>query len=463
MSNEITRREFVKVSAAAAALPMVAPALGWPAVHAAGSDTIKVGLIGCGGRGTGAAMQAICADKGAVLWSMGDVFKDRLDASLNGLKSGVAGAPKDLADWEADETKTPGKQHGTKPRVPSAEQLQVPPERQFVGFDSYQKVIDSGVDVVLLTSYPAFRPAHLTAAVAAGKHVFAEKPLAVDGPGVREVLAAGEAAKKKNLACVIGFCWRYNRGMRGAFDKIHSGAIGDVTGVYTTYLTGTLGKRPRKPEWTDTEFQLRNWWHFTWISGDHIVEQAVHSIDRLSWTIGDKVPKSVVCLGGRAARTGPESGNSFDHFAAIYEYDNGMKAHHACRQIDGCPNDNSDYVTGTKGRAVINGWTPTYEMRDFAGNATWKGAGTSDEASEMYQNEHDALFKSIRDGTPINDCARGAQSTLMAIMARMAAYTGQTIAWDQALNSKESLVPAKLEMGPMEMPALAIPGKTKFF
>jgi len=477
MKNEFTRREFVKVSAAAAALPLAGTALGWPAVHASGSDKIKIGLIGCGGRGTGAAMQAISADPGVVLWSMADVFKDRLDASLAGLEAGVAEAAKDAAEWDAAGKEKKGEKpveaysptnappargpKGARPRVPSADQVQVAPERRFVGFDSFRMVIDSGVDAVILTSYPAFRPEHLKAAIAAGKHVFAEKPLAVDGPGIREVLAAGEEAKRKNLACMIGFCWRHNHGMRAAFERIHSGAIGEITNAHTTYLTSTLGKRPRQPSWSDTEFQLRNWWHFTWISGDHIVEQAVHSIDRLSWALNDATPLKVTCLGGRAARTGPESGDSFDHFAATYEFANGLRAHHTCRQIDGCPSDNTDYVDGTKGRAVVNGWTPTYEILDLKGNVTWKGAGASDEASQMYQNEHDELFKSIREGRPINDCARGANSTLMGIMARMAAYTGQTVTWDQALNSQQNLVPAKLEFGPMEMPALAVPGKTK--
>lgn len=480
MTNEISRRTFVKASAAAAALPLV-PGLAWPAVHAGGSDRLKLGLIGCGGRGTGAAMQAICADKGAVLWAMGDVFKDRLDSSHAGLEEQIAGAAKDAADWDSatPDSGKPGDapysptnpppargakskaRTGARPRVPSKDQLDVAPERRFVGLDSYKQVIDSGVDVVLLTSYPAFRPAHLGAAVAAGKHIFAEKPLAVDSTGYRAVVAAGEEARRKNLACMIGFCWRYNRGMRAAFEKLHAGTIGDVTGVHTTYLTSTLSPRKRKPEWSDTEFQFRNWWHFTWISGDHVVEQAVHSIDRLSWALGDRAPSRVVCLGGRAARTGAESGYAFDHFAATYEYEGGLRAHHTCRQIDGCPSDNADYITGTSGRAVIEGWRPQYEMFDLKGASLWKGAGTPEEASEMYQNEHDELFASIRAGRPVNDCVRGAQSTLMGIMARMSAYTGQTVTWEQAVNSKENLVPQAIEFGPRETPPVAVPGKTK--
>ena len=205
---------------------------------------------------------------------------------------------------------------------------------------------------------------------------------------------------------------------------------------------------------------MRNWWHFAWISGDHIVEQAVHSIDRLSWAIGDRLPRKVICLGGRAARTGPESGNSFDHFAAVYEYDGGMRTFHTCRQIDSCPNDNTDYVWGLKGSAVVNGWAPTYSLRDLSGKEVWKYTGPNDR--DMYQNEHDAFFASIRAGKPINDCERGANSTMMAMMARMSAYTGQTITWEQAMNSKEVLVPAQLELGSFPMPELAVPGKTKF-
>lgn len=428
----VTRRDALRlgVAGAAAMLPLMAPA-GVPR-----RAPLKVGVIGCGGRGTGAVVQALTADKDAVLWAAGDIFADRLAACLSNASAGLADAHLD------------------------ADRANVPEERRFVGFDAFQKVIDSGVDVVLLTTHPVFRPAHLRAAVAAGKHVFAEKPVAVDAPGVRSVLESARAARAKGLNLVVGFCWRYNDGMRATFDQINRGTIGDVTSVQTTYYTGTLSRHPRKPEWSDLEFQFRNWWHFTWISGDHVVEQAVHSIDRLAWAVGDRWPARCICLGGRAARSGPEHGNVFDHFSAVYEYDGGMRTFHACRQIDGCPADNTDYVYGTKGAAVVNGWVPTYTLKDHAGKPLWSYAGPTDR--DMYQTEHDELFAAIRAGRAINDGERAAYTTLMAIMARMAAYTGQTISWDQALNSKENLTPESLAWGDWPTPEVAVPGRTKF-
>jgi predicted dehydrogenase len=432
----VTRRDFVAVAGLVTAAGIVMPraALG---AFSRGADTLRVGLVGCGGRGTGAAAQALHADPGTVLVAMGDVFDDRLQSSLSGLNE-------EMGDQ-------------------ASQRIQVPKERQFVGFDSYKKVIDSGVDVVLLCGYPAFRPEQLEYAINAGKHVFLEKPVAVDSPGIRSVLASAKKAQEKNLACMVGFCWRYHPGMRDGFAHVHGGGIGDVVTVYTNYHTSTLSKRPRKPEWSDLEFQMRNWWHFTWISGDHIVEQAIHSVDRLAWATGDKLPLRVVGLGGRAARSGPEHGNVFDHFTAIFEYQHGLRAIHTTRQIDGCPADNTDYIYGTKGHAQINGWQPTLLLKDFNGVQTWKGTGSPEDAGRMYQIEHDELFKSIRAGKPINDCERGANSTLMAIMAREAAYTGQTISWEQAMNSKAKLGPEKLDFAEKyEIPPVAIPGKTKF-
>lgn len=446
-SHDRTRREFVKLGAAAAA-PVLLGACATAARRAGPASepptaagrpqtgTLRVGLIGCGGRGTGAAVQALRADRDVVLTAMGDVFADRLESSLAGITS----------ELEEDGAE-------------AVARVQVPRERRFVGFDSYQRVIDSGVDVVLLTAYPHFRPEHLRAAVAAGKHVFAEKPLAVDGPGIRSVLESERAARAQGTAVLVGFCWRYHSGIRATFDRLHAGEIGEVVSVHTTYHTDTLSKRPRKPGWSEMEFQLRNWWHFTWISGDHIVEQAVHSVDRLAWAMGDGPPARVTCLGGRAARSGPEHGDVFDHFAAVYEYADGRRAFHTCRQIDGCPSDNTDYVYATRGSAVINGWAPTLSLRDAAGRETWKYSGPAD--AGMYQNEHNALFASIRSGRVINDLARGANSTLTAIMARMAAYTGQTVTWEQAMNSAQRLGPERYELGEAPPVSVAIPGRTR--
>jgi predicted dehydrogenase len=440
---DLSRRVFV---AGAAALPLAGCAASATKHSSAAqyplrttplggaAPVLKIGVIGCGGRGTGAAVQALRADPKTVLWAMGDVFADRVEASHAAIAEEMSSEPA---------------------------RVDVPGERRFVGFDSYQRVIDSGVDVVLLTGYPAFRPVQLAAAVASGKHVFAEKPLAVDGPGIRSCIESARRAKEQNLALLVGFCWRHNPGMRGAFDKVLNGGVGDVVSVHTTYHTGTLGKRPRQPGWSDMEFQLRNWWHFSWISGDHIVEQAVHSIDRLAWAMGDAVPASVQCLGGRAARKGEESGDAFDHFAAAYDYADGRRCFHSCRQIDSCPSDNTDYVYGTKGSCEINGWKPTYRVKDRRGKAVWNGAGSAEEASRMYQFEHDALFASIRSGRCVNDGERSANSCLMAIMARMAAYSGQTVTWEQALNSAESLVPADLRFGPAPSVRVAVPGVTK--
>jgi predicted dehydrogenase len=439
---EITRRSFVStaLTTAVVAQPALA-ALGGvllPRMASGASSGVnaklRIGLIGCGGRGTGAAVQALRADPDLVLVAMGDVFKDRLDASLAGI------------------TEEMGER--------AAATVQVPSEKRFIGFDSYQKVIDAGVDVVLICGYPGFRPMQLEAAIKAGKHVFAEKPLAVDGPGIRSVLASTKLAKEKNLALLVGFCWRHNPGMKAAFEQVLGGTIGEVANVHTTYLTSTLSKRPRQPGWSDMEFQMRNWWHHVWISGDHIVEQAVHSIDRLAWAMGDLTPTKVICLGGRAARTGVESGDSYDHFAATYEYADGRRAQHTTRQIDHCPSDNSDYIYGTRGRCTINGWAPLYECRDYKGAVLWKGTGSAEEASKMYQFEHDALFASIRAGKPINDGERSANSCLMAIMARTAAFTGQTVTWEQAMNSTEALVPASLSMNaPAPVVQVAVPGR----
>ena len=399
------------------------------------SGILKIGLVGCGGRGTGAAVQALRADPNVVFWAIGDTFLDRVEGSLKGI------------------TETLGKDGSSK--------IDCPPQRRFVGFEAYKQVIDSGVDVVLLVTPPGFRPPQFEYAVAAGKHVFLEKPVAVDAAGLRRIRAAADLAKQKDLSVVCGFCWRFDTRMRAVFGQIHDGAIGDIVSVHTTYHTGTLSPKARKPEWSDMEWQMRNWWHFTWLSGDHIVEQAIHSIDRLLWATNGKLPVRCIALGGRAARDSkgqPEQGHVYDHFAVIYEYADGKRTFHTCRQIDACPNDNTDYVYGTKGHAAINGWAPPHQLVDASGKAFW---ASGKEAKDMYQQEHDELFAGLRSGKVLWTGDAMCDSTMMAIMARMAAYTGQTVTWEQAWKSTEDLVPKQLAFGPIPVPAVAIPGVTK--
>ena len=420
-----TRRDFVKATAAVSAVSVIPTIPTW--AYAGGSDQIRIGFIGCGGRGSGAAGQALRADSGAVLWAMGDAFQDRLDGSLGNLKKAS-----DIAD-----------------------RIDVPTERRFVGFDAYQHVMDSDVDLVILTTPPGFRPMHLKAAVDAGKHVFLEKPMAVDATGVRSVLDSCRRAEKQNLKVCSGFCWRASYPQRAAYSRILDGQIGDITSMHTTYYAGTLGQKKRKPEWSDMEWQMRNWWHFTWLSGDHIVEQACHSIDWINWAKNGEMPVSVTALGGRQAREGAGSGNAYDHFAVIYEYADGTRCFHTSRQMDNCPSDNTSYVTGTKGTCAINPWTPSCVIE---GENSWRYEGDN---PNMYQVEHNELFASIRNNKPMNHGQWMCNSTMMAIIGRMSAYTGQTISWDEAFYSPHDLSPAAYEFGDLTVAPVAIPGRTK--
>lgn len=421
-SSDLTRRDFVKTAAIASAGSLAVPA--W--VHAQGSDTLRLGLIGCGGRGSGAASQALNADPGVVLTAMGDVFADRVTTSLGHLKKH---AP---------------------------ERVQVPPERQFDGFDNYRKVIESGVDVVILTTPPVFRPIHLACAVNAGKHIFCEKPVAVDAPGIRSVLDSAAEAKRRGLSLVSGLCWRYHVPQRATYAKIHEGAIGEIRAMQTTYNTGPLSDAPRKDGCSDMEWQLRNWKAFTWTSGDHIVEQAVHAIDWIPWAMNGELPIRAYAVGGRQCRSGEWTGNMYDHFSVTYEYAGGARAYHMCRQIADCSSDNTAYIMGAKGVCSSNPWGPT-EVID--GENPWRYDGPT---NNMYQTEHDELFASIRRGEPINDGVWMAHSTMMGIMGRMCAYTGQTLTWEQCLNSQENLTPERWEWGERAFPEVAMPGQTPF-
>lgn len=413
--NGFSRRDVLRTSTAATAAILLPSG-----VFAQGKDQIKIGLIGCGGRGTGAAIDAADADPGVVLWSMGDVFTDKMQSSTGTLKERLK------------------------------DRFQVTSDRSFIGFDAFEKVVKSGVDVVVLCTPPAFRPAHLKAAIDAGKHVFMEKPVAVDGPGIRSVIESANAAKAKGLAIVAGTQRRHDVAYREAMARIHDGAMGDVVACYAYWNQGGLWMHPRKEGWSDMEWQMRNWLYFAWLSGDHIVEQHIHNMDVCNWALKGH-PVKATSLGGRQVRTDAAYGHIFDHFATEYEYANGVKMVSMCRQIDGTASRVSEHLVGTRGTS--NGNTV------IRGENAWRFEG---DRPNPYMLEHRNLIKSIRDGNVINEGVQVAESTLTAIMGRMSAYTGQEVSWEQAMSSTEALVPATLDMG-MSLPVapIAVPGQTK--
>jgi predicted dehydrogenase len=426
-SNSLTsRREFLKTSA------LVGGALAAPAILPGqlfakeNTDTLRIGLVGCGGRGSGAASQALNADKNVILTAMGDAFQEPIQKSMQSLQ----------------------KQH--------PDRVKVTPDKCFVGLDAYQKVIDSGVDVVILASPPGFRPVHLKAAVDAGKHIFCEKPMATDAPGVRSVIESVKTAKAKNLSLVAGFCWRYEVGRREFYQRVHDGAIGELRAIYATYYTGPVKPMPPASErpagMGDLEWQVRNWYNFVWLSGDGYVEQAVHSVDKVAWAMKDQPPLKVVAVGGR--QTPNNQGDIYDHMFVVYEYPDDVHAFVGQRQIANTHSDNSDYLMGSAGFGRI----PALYLK---GKENWRYRATGAK-TDMYQQEHDELFASIRSGKPINDGERMASSTLMGIMGRMAAYTGQEVTWEQALNSQEKLVPDQLDWKmKLDIAPMAVPGTTK--
>jgi myo-inositol 2-dehydrogenase/D-chiro-inositol 1-dehydrogenase len=424
-SNDHSRREFVKVTAAATAGAAVAVNFGKlrPA-FAAGSDEIRVGLVGCGGRGTGAAAQALKAAPGVKLIAVADAFKDRLDGALANLNK----------DGEI------------------AKNIDVPADRQFVGLDAYQKLLKTDVNYVIIASPPGFKADQITAAIAAGKHVFTEKPMAVDGPTLRTCFAAAEEAQKKGLAVGVGLQRRHQKGYLEVMKRVHGGQIGEITSARVYWNQGSLWMKPRDKAWSDLEWQMRNWLYFTWLSGDHIVEQHIHNIDVASWGIG-KPPVAAVALGGRQQRVNPAFGHIYDHFAVDFEYPNDVHVMSMCRQIPNCANDVSEHLVGTKGRADTNG--KTYLMK--LGKKAWTHDASKD--VDPYLQEHIDLIASIRKGKPLNELKSATDSNLAAVMGRMAAYTGKKVTYQQVLDSKESLVPKALDFkSKMTVPTVAMPG-----
>ncbi|MFG0285233.1 MAG: Gfo/Idh/MocA family protein [Phycisphaerales bacterium JB039] len=436
--THISRRDFVKTTAAAAAIPTIAGAAF--ARTRRSRDTLRVGLIGCGGRGTGAAAQALGADPDAVLWSMADAWAPKVSASLDNLREAV----------EPD-----------GPEAGASSRLEVPESRQFAGLDAYKQVIDSGVDVVLLATPPAFRPAHLRAAVEAGKHIFSEKPVAVDGPGVRSAMESARMAKEKGLSLRSGFCWRFNGQVREAMDKVAAGQIGDIRAIYTTYNAGGwVEPRVRQPDEATYHWMVRNWHYFYSISGDHIVEQAIHAIDWMNWLMGDKPPIKCHAVGGRQCRPmEPEYGNVWDHFSAVFEYPEGVRGFHMCRHWPNTPFDNTAKVMGADGVLNMSPWDGRHTI---TGKRPWKGEARDNETGKMYQTEHNELFAAIRSGKHVNDGDYLASSTLLAIMARQAAYTGQDVSWEQALNLQDDLNPQPWDFDQdREIRPMPVPGRTK--
>ena len=428
MTTAPSRRDFlVQGSAAVVGANLTsfpAPHLRLQEAGPGGAEMLRVGLIGCGGRGTGAAANALRADPNLKLVALCDAFRDQLDSSLSTLTNTA-----DIANKVA-----------------------VDEDHKFVGFDGYKGLIDA-CDVVLFATSPFFRPMHVEYCVEAGKHMFVEKPVATDGPGLRQIWKACDQAKQKGLALVSGLCYRYQFAKKETMQRVHDGAIGDIVAMQCTYNASELWHRGRKPEWTEMEFQMRNWLYFAWLSGDHIAEQHIHSLDKIAWAKG-AYPVKCVSSGGRIKRTSEDYGNVYDHFNTTYEWEDGVKGFSSCRQMHGTTHDVSDHVWGTKGVAHLQ----SHKIESGHDKWRYRGEGPDD----MYQNEHDALFKAIRANEPIHNGDYMCESTLMALMGRLSAYTGQEVTREQALNSQENLAPATLDWGDIATREVSIPGIKKF-
>ena len=422
-TSSFTRRAFLRAGAAASAGTLLTPRLG---AATTGSDRIGVAMIGCGGRGTSDALDCLKADPAVEIVAMADLFPDRIQRALTLLRK----------DFSA--------------------RVKVTPETIFLGFDAYQKVLAmSEVQIVMLLTPPGFRPLMVKAAVEAGKHIFMEKPGAVDPVGVRSLLASADLADRKRLSIVVGTQQRWQPQYQDLMRRVHEGELGEIVGgqAYWNWGSSKWHWELRKPAWSDMEWQIRCWPYFTWLSGDHIVEQHLHNMDVINWAMGSP-PVSCLGMGGRQARTTPEFGHIYDHFTVEYEYANGARVMSMCSQIQGSTPRIGERVLCAKGATVTDramGFiTDTRGKKTF----TFDGAMHSGEVAQ-YAN----LIRSIRDGKPINECRRLAESTLTVIMGRMSAYTGRALKWDWVLNaSKLDLTRPKYEFGDLPVDPVAIPG-----
>lgn len=429
------RRTFLKTSAVLAGGALVS-SLPFSGAYAAGKDTIKVALIGCGGRGTGAAFQALEAKPNVKLVAMADAFRDRLDKSYEPIYGKF------------------GK-----------ERVDVPEDRKFVGFDGYKQAI-AEADVVLLATPPGFRPMHFEEAVRQNKHVFMEKPVATDSPGVRKVLAAAEEAKQKKLNVVVGLQRRYQHNYRETIKRIQDGEIGDIVSGQVYWNSGGVWVRPREAGQTEMEYQMRNWYYFNWLCGDHITEQHIHNIDVANW-IKNSYPVSAQGTGSRFLRKGKEYGEIFDNHTVEFVYEDGTVLQSQCRHYEGNDNRVDESFQGTKGKVYLSADNKG-KLSDYRGNIIYEHAGKGD--PNPYQTEHDELFAAIDAGKYLfADAENAAKSTMTSIMGRYATYSGHLVKWDEALDSNVSLLPDTFawDAQPKVLPdadgnyPYAIPGKTK--
>lgn len=430
------RREFIQKSALASGAILASPFSIEAMSRVHNEKTLKLALIGCGGRGSGAAVQALTADENVELVAMADAFADRLEGSL-----------KTIQEYFEDEKK-----------------IEVKNENRFVGFNAYKRAIDAA-DVVILATPPGFRPYHFEYAVSKEKHIFMEKPLAIDPAGIRRVLAAAKIAKEKKLNVVVGLQRHYESKYLDLYRRVKNGAIGEIRSGQVYWNSPGVWVRARQPGQTELEYQMRNWYYFNWLCGDHILEQHIHNIDVANWFIGD-YPVSAQGMGGRQVRTGKDHGEIFDHHFVEFTYASGAVVSSQCRHQPNCMNRVDEVFQGTKGSIELEKAVIT----DLEGNQLYKYPRRSDQDSNPYQVEHDRLFESIRNNEVISDAENGAKSTLSAILGRMATYSGQFITMEEALNSKVDLVPEDMtwDSTPPTLPdsngnyEIPTPGVTKF-
>jgi predicted dehydrogenase len=383
---------------------------------------LKAGLIGCGERGTGAALNFLKAGPNLKVVALADVLKDHLDTCRQTLATKA--------------------------------QQQIADDHCFIGFDAYKKLLDTDVDIMLNATPPHFRPIHFDAAVEAKKHCFIEKPVAVDAPGVRAVLATGQKAAAYNLCVVTGTQRRHDRAYNATYNRVSHGAIGKIVGASCRWNGAALWYTPKKKEWSDMEAMIRDWANWAWLSGDHYVEQHVHNLDTILWFTGMN-PAKAVGVGGRARRV---TGDQFDFFAVQFTYENGTRLESMARQIDGCANDVSEYVVGTEGYTNCKN-----TIFDPTGKVVWKyqeaGADPGKSKFNAYDQEHVDFVTAIRRNQTINEAEHVAHATLTAVMGRTAAYTGQEVTWDAIMDSKEHLGPTEYAMGPVPIKAVVpVPG-----